>query len=191
MKPLHNKLIKRKLNLEHGSSRSEDKENTNWISAVTTETQLLISMILKANLRVMEMSVIYKGKKIREKTNIDYDRKKTREEWLWVCVRLSCFCSSQKIWEPICLHSACRGITPKAFVAPAHTKFILQLHTSSEQLLLLLPHTFVSLSAPLICAIAASHSAKASSAFDNRRLSATGWVALGCQLWVSEGSTVY
>lgn len=93
MKPLQNKLIERELYLEHRSSRSGNKENTNWIYAVTTETQLLISMILKANLRVMETSVIYKEKKIREKTNTAMNRKKTYEEWLWVCVRLSCFCS--------------------------------------------------------------------------------------------------
>lgn len=150
-------------------------------------------MILKANLRVMKTSVIYKGKQIGEKTNTGYDRKKTYEEWLWVCVRLSCLGSRvEKSGSPFACTVPVEGSHQRhLWLLQMHTKLNLQLHTCSEQLLLLLPHTFVSLSAPLICAIAASHSAKASSALDNRRLSATGWVALGCQLWVSEGSTVY
>lgn len=193
MKPLHNKLIERELYLEYRSSRSGNKENTNWIHAVTTETQLLISMIFKANLRVMETSVIYKGKKIRKKTNTDYEWKKTYEEWLRVCVRLSCFYSRvEKSGSTFACTVPVEGSHQKhLWLLQMHTKFILQLLTCSEQLLLLRPHTFVTLSAPLICAIAVSHSAKASSVFDNRRLSARGWVALGCQLWISEGSTVY
>lgn len=130
MKSLHNKLIQNELYLEHGSSRSGNRENTNWIHAVTTETQLLISMILKANLRVMKMSVIYKGKQIREKTNTGYDRKKTYEEWLWVCVRLSCFCRRvEKSGSPFACTVPVEGSHQRhLWLLQMHTKLNLQLH---------------------------------------------------------------
>lgn len=109
------------------------------------------------------------------------------EQWLGVCVRLIRFLQwNWKIWEYIYLYIACSRLTLKASVAPANTY---QIHSPAASTLraaaaVTASHFWQSVSTSNLCHCRQPTQLRPLCIWQWKTLSARGWVALSCQLWV-------